>query len=113
MADYKTTLQSFIAAEKDPTPERIVALSELAKHVVATGVDLIPSPKAAPVARISPRQAAREEYAKLAPLPRGATDAMKFARAREQAKLLTTITGMRQDPTDATTYYVPEDPEVA
>jgi hypothetical protein len=114
MADYRTTLQRLIEAEKSLTPERAAQLSELARTIADAKLDLTPVAKQKPAAVISPRQQAREAYAALAPLPAGATGAQKLARAREQARLLTISTGMRGDSVNGTTYYVDEDgPEAA
>lgn len=108
MADYKTTLSRLLEAEANLTPERATELADLARTITEAKVDMAPVAKLAPVARINPRQAAREQYAALPPLPAGANDAQRLERAAEQARHLAVSTGMRTDE-NANTYFVPDD----
>lgn len=104
MSTYKENLTALIAAETGAlTAERVAQLSEAAQTLAKIGV-VPPKPKAAAsLVPTDPIVAARARYAELQtqPLPRGATETMRIARANENAALLSTITGRGHEDLEA------------
>jgi len=88
MPSFQEALQSLIANSKEAlTAERLAAYSAVAEQLAALDV---PPPAPAPVVKPDPAVAARAKLAELnaTPLPPGATDRQKIARAEEQAAAL-------------------------